>query len=80
MRLRLTVPEEGFSSLMEKLNTWNAKTVSKDQSGSQLFVVSRILLLFIMQKFSTCKYRVLFIIEVDCSLSPKLTLFIYVDM
>lgn len=40
MRLRLNVPEEGFSSLMEKLNSWNAKIVSKDQAGSQLSVVS----------------------------------------
>lgn len=40
MRLRLTVPEPQFSSLMEKLNAWNANIVSKDQSGNQISVVS----------------------------------------
>ena len=39
MRLRLTIPEQGLSSLMEKLNEWNAKVVSKDQSGSQHSIV-----------------------------------------
>ncbi|XP_062097526.1 uncharacterized protein LOC133803481 [Humulus lupulus] len=36
MKLRLSVPEEGLSALMEKLNAWNAKMISKDKSGSQL--------------------------------------------
>ncbi|KAK0575825.1 hypothetical protein LWI29_007815 [Acer saccharum] len=39
MRIRLTVPEQNSSSLMEKLNAWNAKIVSKDESGSQLSVI-----------------------------------------
>uniref|UniRef100_A0A5B7AJD5 Putative ribosome maturation protein SBDS n=1 Tax=Davidia involucrata TaxID=16924 RepID=A0A5B7AJD5_DAVIN len=39
MRLRLTVPEQKFSSLLEKLNAWNASVVSKDESGSQLSVI-----------------------------------------
>lgn len=39
MRLRLTVPEQGCSSLIEKLNAWSAKIASKDQSGSQLYII-----------------------------------------
>ncbi|XP_043722083.1 ribosome maturation protein SBDS [Telopea speciosissima] len=39
MRLRLTVPENHFSSVMEKLNSWNGNVVSKDESGNQLHVV-----------------------------------------
>ncbi|PON99711.1 Ribosome maturation protein Sdo1/SBDS [Trema orientale] len=39
MRLRFTVPEEGLSSLTEKLNAWNAKVVSTDQSGNQPSVI-----------------------------------------
>ncbi|KAK3230499.1 hypothetical protein Dsin_002380 [Dipteronia sinensis] len=39
MRIRLTVPEQNSSSLMEKLNAWNAKIVSKDESGSQISVI-----------------------------------------
>lgn len=40
MRLRLTVPEKEFSSISEKLNTWNAIIVSKDESGNHLSIVS----------------------------------------
>ncbi|KAI7996596.1 Cytochrome P450 85A1 [Camellia lanceoleosa] len=40
MRLRLYVPEQKFSSLSEKLNDWTASIVSKDESGSQLSIVS----------------------------------------
>lgn len=40
MRLRLIVPEQEFSSLSEKLTAWNATIVSKDQTGSQISVVS----------------------------------------
>lgn len=40
MRLRICVPEKDFSSLLEKLNVWNASIVSKDDSGSQPSVVS----------------------------------------
>ncbi|KAL5560468.1 hypothetical protein UlMin_036679 [Ulmus minor] len=39
MRLRLTLPEQEFSSLVDKLNGWTAKIVSKNQSGSQLIVI-----------------------------------------
>ncbi|GLT74882.1 hypothetical protein SLA2020_466470 [Shorea laevis] len=39
MRLRLTVPEQNFSSLSEKLNSWSSTIVSKDVSGSQLSVI-----------------------------------------
>lgn len=40
MKLRLTVPESNSSSLIEKLNLWNATIVSKDESPTQLSVVS----------------------------------------
>lgn len=40
MRLRLIVPEQKFSSLSENLNAWKATIVSKDESGSQLYIVS----------------------------------------
>jgi hypothetical protein len=40
MRLRICVPEKDFSSLLEKLNVWNANVVLKDYSGSQPSVVS----------------------------------------
>lgn len=40
MRVGLTVPEQNISSLMEKLDAWNASIVSKDNSGSQLSLVS----------------------------------------
>ncbi|KAF4349077.1 hypothetical protein G4B88_029046, partial [Cannabis sativa] len=37
MKLRLSVPEQGLSTLMEKLNSWNAKLISKDDKlGTQL--------------------------------------------
>ncbi|KAJ4965089.1 hypothetical protein NE237_016938 [Protea cynaroides] len=39
MRLRLTVSENHLTSVMEKLNSWNANTVSKDGSENQLSVV-----------------------------------------
>lgn len=39
MKLRLCVPEKDFSSLLEKLNVWNASVVSKDDSGSQPSVI-----------------------------------------
>lgn len=40
MRIRLTLPGQNSSSLLEKLNVWNASIVSKDESGSQLSIVS----------------------------------------
>ena len=40
MRLQLTVPQQNFSSLLEKLNVWNASIVSKDESGGQPSTVS----------------------------------------
>lgn len=40
MRLRLTVPEQEVSALLEKLTAWNASIVSKDPSGNQLSIVS----------------------------------------
>lgn len=40
MRLRLTLPQEKFDSLAEKLSEWKTIILSKDQSGSQLSVVS----------------------------------------
>lgn len=40
MRLRLIVPEKNFSVLMDKLDGWNARIVSKDESGNQQSVVS----------------------------------------
>jgi len=39
MRLRICVPEKDFSSLLEKLNVWNANVVLKDYSGSQPSVI-----------------------------------------
>ncbi|XP_058207987.1 uncharacterized protein LOC131321019 [Rhododendron vialii] len=39
MRLRLTVPEQEFSSISEKLNSWNASIVSKDESGNHLSIM-----------------------------------------
>ncbi|XP_022773322.1 LOW QUALITY PROTEIN: ribosome maturation protein SBDS-like [Durio zibethinus] len=39
MRLRLTVPEQNFHTLCEKLNEWTAIIVSKDESGNQLSVI-----------------------------------------
>ncbi|KAK6115630.1 hypothetical protein DH2020_007902 [Rehmannia glutinosa] len=39
MRLRLTVPGENLSSLMEKLNGWNSTIVSRDESGSKLSII-----------------------------------------
>eukprot|EP00262_Sarcandra_glabra_P003755 TRINITY_DN14538_c2_g2_i2.p1 TRINITY_DN14538_c2_g2~~TRINITY_DN14538_c2_g2_i2.p1 ORF type:complete len:358 (-),score=60.39 TRINITY_DN14538_c2_g2_i2:367-1440(-) len=42
MRLRLIVSEKHFSSLMEKLNAWNANIISKDESGNQPSVVCQI--------------------------------------
>ncbi|KAL6952828.1 hypothetical protein U1Q18_047096 [Sarracenia purpurea var. burkii] len=42
MRLRLTVQEHNFSALSEKLNTWNASIMSKDESGNQLSIVCEI--------------------------------------
>ncbi|XP_009368386.2 ribosome maturation protein SBDS [Pyrus x bretschneideri] len=39
MRLRLIVPDHEFSSLSEKLTTWNASIISKDQSGSQISTI-----------------------------------------
>ncbi|KAG9446242.1 hypothetical protein H6P81_012370 [Aristolochia fimbriata] len=39
MRLKLVIPENQSSSLMEKLNAWNVTIVSKDESGSQMSLV-----------------------------------------
>lgn len=40
MRLRLIVPQQNISSLSEKLNGWDAKIVSRDESGSHISIVS----------------------------------------
>lgn len=40
MRLRITVPGQNLHSLSEKLNEWSATIVSKEESGSQLSIVS----------------------------------------
>lgn len=40
MRLRLIIPEGSISPLLEKLSSWGANIISKDESGSQLYVVS----------------------------------------
>ncbi|XP_076891208.1 uncharacterized protein LOC143542526 [Bidens hawaiensis] len=42
MRLRLTLPQDKFDSLTEKLNEWKAIILSKDESGNQLSVVCEI--------------------------------------
>lgn len=47
MRVRLTVPEQNYSSLLEKLNQWNASIVTKEGSGNQQSVVSPDLVLFV---------------------------------
>lgn len=39
MRLRLTVPAQNFSSLLEKLKEWDASLVSKDESGTHMSTV-----------------------------------------
>ncbi|KVH98765.1 ribosome maturation protein SBDS isoform X1 [Cynara cardunculus var. scolymus] len=39
MRLRLTLPQQNFDSLAEKLTEWKTVTVSKDESGSQVSIV-----------------------------------------
>lgn len=46
MRLRFMVPPgPNFTSLLEKLDTWNAVIVSKDESGTQFSAVSLLILL-----------------------------------
>ncbi|XP_022975304.1 ribosome maturation protein SBDS [Cucurbita maxima] len=35
MRIRYTVPEQNFPSLLDKLNSWSASIISNDQSGNQ---------------------------------------------
>ncbi|KAI3733149.1 hypothetical protein L1987_64367 [Smallanthus sonchifolius] len=42
MRLRLTLPQDKFDSLAEKLSEWKTIILSKDESGSQLSVVCEI--------------------------------------
>ncbi|XP_056163571.1 uncharacterized protein LOC130136955 [Syzygium oleosum] len=42
MRLRFTITEQNVSSLLEKLNAWNASIVSRDESASQISVVCEI--------------------------------------
>ncbi|GAV69137.1 SBDS domain-containing protein/SBDS_C domain-containing protein [Cephalotus follicularis] len=42
MRVKLNVPEQNFTTLMEKLNVWNASIVSKDESGIQLSVICEV--------------------------------------
>lgn len=42
MRLRLIVSEKSYPSLLEKLNTWNANIISKDESGDQPSIVFEI--------------------------------------
>ncbi|GFP80226.1 ribosome maturation protein sbds [Phtheirospermum japonicum] len=39
MRLRLTVPAENISSLVEKLKSWNSAIISRDESGTKLSVI-----------------------------------------
>ncbi|CAH8390406.1 unnamed protein product [Eruca vesicaria subsp. sativa] len=39
MRLRLTVPVQNFSSLLEKLKEWDASLVSRDESGTLMSTV-----------------------------------------
>ncbi|ERN19863.1 ribosome maturation protein SBDS [Amborella trichopoda] len=39
MRLQLTVPEKNAPPLIEKLSTWNAHIVSREDSGNQLTLV-----------------------------------------
>ncbi|KAK9735050.1 hypothetical protein RND81_04G180500 [Saponaria officinalis] len=39
MRLRITIPQQNFSSLLEKLNAWDADIVSKEESGSQFSAI-----------------------------------------
>ncbi|KAG8389783.1 hypothetical protein BUALT_Bualt01G0014400 [Buddleja alternifolia] len=39
MRLRLTVPEQNISHLLDKINGWNSTIVSSDESGNQLSVI-----------------------------------------
>ncbi|KAL8171941.1 hypothetical protein V2J09_023745 [Rumex salicifolius] len=42
MRVRLTVPQQNYSTLSEKLSSWNANLVSKDESGNQLSLICEI--------------------------------------
>ena len=39
MRLRLTVPVQNFTSLLDKLKEWGASLVSRDESGTQMSTV-----------------------------------------
>ncbi|KAI3460523.1 hypothetical protein Pfo_017186 [Paulownia fortunei] len=39
MRLRITVPGQNISSLMENFNGWSSRIVSRDDSGSKLSVI-----------------------------------------
>lgn len=39
MRLRMTVAQQNFPSILEKLNTWSGEIVAKDESGNQLSVI-----------------------------------------
>lgn len=49
MRLRVNVAEQKYSSFLEKLDAWSATILSKDESGSQLSVVSQIFGLVVLQ-------------------------------
>ncbi|KAJ4841696.1 hypothetical protein Tsubulata_002109 [Turnera subulata] len=42
MRLRLTVTPSNLSSLVGKLNSWNATITSRDESDSQIFVICEV--------------------------------------
>ncbi|KAL3634795.1 hypothetical protein CASFOL_021849 [Castilleja foliolosa] len=42
MRLRLTVPAENISSLVEKLKSWNSTIISRDESGTKLSVICKL--------------------------------------
>ncbi|KAL9255594.1 Ribosome maturation protein SBDS-like protein [Drosera capensis] len=42
MRLRITVPEQNFTSLMEKLNSWSANITSKEESANQVSVICEV--------------------------------------
>ncbi|EPS69841.1 hypothetical protein M569_04918 [Genlisea aurea] len=39
MRLRLTVPKQSISSVLEKIDLWNSTVISRDESESQLTII-----------------------------------------
>ena len=46
MRIRYTVPEQNFPSLLDKLNAWSASIISNDPSGNQQRSIVSLSLLF----------------------------------